>query len=747
MNPKASGGVRWVISDGTNTGYWNILGGDIYDGGWVLLILDTATTPDADSGSPPNMASVTNIGLDFSQSSAPRNADNTWWDFLVYGEGYKVTGGTDVDAVAWTDIADRDANLAEGWGLVREVNGVFFVNGELTLGSGSADLYFEDSGKIIVFTEDPVAANLYKLNFEGSGNTTTSVIMGEVANSGDDMLGFNGCVIYSAGSGTYTLNANVKNIDAFKIYGSTFDGVDNMYLGDTTTPLGTTGSIVHIIDNLFARGEQLTRAVSSDADEVVIRLQTVNFTDSLASVVIADDLNIDAFRLSILNNNGFTSEDDEVTESIEVLDHDFSNLDRWLYVYPYKTWDLVNAVGTLDINSQNDLTFVAESGRVTENFSLALTTNTSAGAALSGVYTYVYEGLLNQNLPSGNRQVSDVNGEVLSNILTKDLTPSGGTDIYKTIYGDFGLKAYKYNFVPVAQPLTVNAAIEQPIIMLNNANITETDRSTAESNGAGITVNNETYSASVLSYTGGAGTLSVNDTVLGSPSSASGIVVKIEDGDSTAGDVFLKTRNTTDFANGDSLNNNGAGWTSTYTNDSEVRYAWWANCNSLAMTVVYDYFHAKLELPDNDFINVIEWGEDEYAIPIFLGTNGYYSERNVNLIEGWFFTNRGAGTMAYLTGDDGSTYILPVQYTITLTNLQSDSEVRIYNASTDAEIAGTESSSTTFQYTYTYSGDISIYIVVHHLSYHWLRLDNLTLSNANQSIPVQQITDRNYSNP
>jgi len=57
---------------------------------------------------------------------------------------------------------------------------------------------------------------------------------------------------------------------------------------------------------------------------------------------------------------------------------------------------------------------------------------------------------------------------------------------------------------------------------------------------------------------------------------------------------------------------------------------------------------------------------------------------------GCFITNRGTGTVDYMTFDDGFTFTPPAQYTFTLTGLQPGTEVRLYDASTLAELSGNE---------------------------------------------------------
>ena len=87
------------------------------------------------------------------------------------------------------------------------------------------------------------------------------------------------------------------------------------------------------------------------------------------------------------------------------------------------------------------------------------------------------------------------------------------------------------------------------------------------------------------------------------------------------------------------------------------------------------------------------------------------------------------------------------EYTTTLTPLQAGSEVRIYRVSDGAELTGVEDSGASYGYTYVYTSDEVVDIVIHHKEYEPIRLKSITLSNADATIPVQQRFDRNYNNP
>lgn len=138
-----------------------------------------------------------------------------------------------------------------------------------------------------------------------------------------------------------------------------------------------------------------------------------------------------------------------------------------------------------------------------------------------------------------------------------------------------------------------------------------------------------------------------------------------------------------------------------------------------------------------------------HRVQLLLRSGADFSTEAVDS-EGVFISDRGAGNVTEMVADDGTTFTPPTTYTITLTSINTNSEVRIYNdvaGEPGAELAGTESSGDTFQYSYTHSGsDIPVIIVIFHLDWLPIRLF-LDLTAADSSIPIQQITDRVYANP
>lgn len=171
LDTFANGGIEFFISDGTNTAYWTIFGSDTYSGGWFNAIVDYSSTPT--SGTKP-AGNVTIFGLRFNRTGQPRQVVNTWVDYLRYGDGYQVTGGTSLDPLFITDITAYDAlngTILRNNGITIRENGVNFMYGRLIFGNGATTTYVEIENEVLIFTESPVSATLYQFKAVGSGCT------------------------------------------------------------------------------------------------------------------------------------------------------------------------------------------------------------------------------------------------------------------------------------------------------------------------------------------------------------------------------------------------------------------------------------------------------------------------------------------------------------------------------------------------------------------------------------------------
>lgn len=85
---------------------------------------------------------------------------------------------------------------------------------------------------------------------------------------------------------------------------------------------------------------------------------------------------------------------------------------------------------------------------------------------------------------------------------------------------------------------------------------------------------------------------------------------------------------------------------------------------------------------------------------------------------------------------------------LTLTGLQPNTEVRIFNAGTTTELAGQEDiDSGIFSWSYDYETYSSVDISILSLGYQNIRLLGLPITFAGLTVPVQQQIDRQYENP
>jgi hypothetical protein len=135
--------------------------------------------------------------------------------------------------------------------------------------------------------------------------------------------------------------------------------------------------------------------------------------------------------------------------------------------------------------------------------------------------------------------------------------------------------------------------------------------------------------------------------------------------------------------------------------------------------------------------------------------NGYGATDSTDAV---VHNDSGGSVILQISGGDTPTYYndatgsdTTVQQTVTfgISNIESGSEVRIYDEDTAGrpELDGTETSGTTFNYLYN-SADapINVSVVVFHLDYKPLFLYR-TLPAADSALTVFQIPDRNYDNP
>lgn len=132
----------------------------------------------------------------------------------------------------------------------------------------------------------------------------------------------------------------------------------------------------------------------------------------------------------------------------------------------------------------------------------------------------------------------------------------------------------------------------------------------------------------------------------------------------------------------------------------------------------------------------------------FNGNNfsGYTTGANAAIN---FTATSGTVTINYSGGNlptfqtAGVTVVFQASSSLTLTNLQPNTEVRIYDVGTTTEVAGVENSGTSEVFSINVA---TVDIVIHALGYIYQRLESIDTSN-DRSLPIQQQEDRQYNNP
>ena len=769
-----------------STAYWSVDGNDTYPGGWQCYVVDMNRRPDR-SGSAwtaDSIASCSKFGMFFSCSLAGARAGNNFFiDAIRYGSGLTVYGGGGTTAAAtWDDIYNADNLGTNKYGIITKRAGVYFLQGSIQIGATSSfTTSFSDNNQIVQFEPKYVSQSLYQLSITGSSTTCS---FGSAIGTGTGSIGLNPIVVRGApdflrvdvsGSGQITQSLRPPfyigpEVRELQLYGSQFSHLRDVNFGSETVPMNA--SQLQLVDNSFLDTYPVVKNFSN-IPTVLLNNTIASTTGSTVfgpypvpsasyAVFLGDTSSLDSDEMKVLNTYGFSSTHSAATQSFTLTNHNFSSNTKYVNVWENKTWNIVNPTWTTP--TSNSLAFYkSASNAVYEQYRYTTQVNDSAGTALSGSSVFVYESTSTTGSVPYKYQAntSGIIFDITKSKYTPNTTaPAAGLpyNLVSQNYGGFAQKIYYYGYSPSVGALTVAAPINQSITLVTDTNITEPSQTTALALSSSIVVNRYSGSAAlrVINYASGSVAMASGSTVTGSTSGATGFVIESL-GSVSAGTVVLFKGNNTAFSQAERLISGSVSYATASVNASQGgfsgSYTWFVDANSSTLTNVYDYLAAEMtRWPiTKTFDDVLSWGGSAQSQLMYVGATGYYTVNSQNA--GVWLARRGTGTVQYMTSDRGNQYFPAAQYTLTLTGLIAGSEVRIYITGSDAygemgtELAGVESSGTTFSYAYTYNGDKYVDIVVHSLAYEYLRVQNILVTNANASIPVQQRLDRNYINP
>lgn len=281
LDSKANGGIQLGVTDGVNTGYWNMGGNDTYPGGWINLCVDVSS--DVDVGTKPtSMNAITIIYIRITQTDTGKNFDNLWLDNLCVADGL-IVYGDDGDYFDFSDIESADDGTL-GIGIIRDIGGIYFLTGSIDFGdaSGTNGCKFQAKSQVVVFEDRPVNANLYSFDIFDNGTGTTEFILGDKSGT----AGIQGCAIRvesTLQTAKFDIDGSTDtDVDNFKLYASTFYGADDITFPGAATNVEILGCSFEacaqvILDD--ASVESCFFINTSDVDAAVLWNESINMTD------------------------------------------------------------------------------------------------------------------------------------------------------------------------------------------------------------------------------------------------------------------------------------------------------------------------------------------------------------------------------------------------------------------------------------------------------------------------------------
>ena len=250
LNTRATGGLGVVVSTaGPGTDYLEFYhdGSDSgYGGAPKQFAQDPTLTASATSGTT-NLASIRHIGLFADVGSNVLRFDNLIVDFMWVGFGLRVYGDSTVGDLAGDLLADEAINK---WGVFKPLNSpetAVELAGQVELGDSvgtnaatlsnvsqgiylAAPTYYDGTA-----VSPAVPKDFFKVAIVGNATGATDVTIGAKVGTGDDASGRNGVTL--VGNPTYDLSISFDdgNVNALKVYGSTFENITGPISWGTNT--------------------------------------------------------------------------------------------------------------------------------------------------------------------------------------------------------------------------------------------------------------------------------------------------------------------------------------------------------------------------------------------------------------------------------------------------------------------------------------------------------------------------------
>ncbi len=284
LNTDANGGIQVYLSDGTNTGYWYAAGSTTYPGGWYAVCVDVSQAVDAGT-KPTSMNAITTFGIRINLTSAPKKTENVWIDHICVMDGLIAYGDDGGGYFDFSNIQSAVDNTSNGWPVMSESYGIYFLSCSLTFGdaSGTNGCKFQAKSQRVVFEDRPsIGSNNYVIEIVDNGTGTTEFILGDKSGT----AAIQGCLLSvedSSQTAKFTLDANTDtDVDNFKMYASTFYGAGTIKFANDATNvevLGCSFEACAQVEPDDCDTEACFFINTSDADAALLWNESISITD------------------------------------------------------------------------------------------------------------------------------------------------------------------------------------------------------------------------------------------------------------------------------------------------------------------------------------------------------------------------------------------------------------------------------------------------------------------------------------
>ena len=224
--PHATNYMRIRVTDAAgNWREWDIFTkATLPNTSWIAWALKTTVAYDAQSATAPNMTVIRKVGW---RMTAVIAKVYIYFDAWRYGAGLSIKAGTEASPAILEDFYTADSDSANAYGIIEKYGGVYFVQGQLVIGSTTAGdvTYFKDTNQVLIFKSikgNPTG--FYEIKGQGNATATTKIFFGTKSGT----AGISGLIINAPSAMKWKLTVSDINITEFGFYGCTFQNADTI---------------------------------------------------------------------------------------------------------------------------------------------------------------------------------------------------------------------------------------------------------------------------------------------------------------------------------------------------------------------------------------------------------------------------------------------------------------------------------------------------------------------------------------